>query len=381
VRLRRLDMAGFRNLADVVLDLPPEGFALLGNNAQGKSNLLEAIYYLEAFRSFRGARDDQMVKFGRNVFRLVGRLESVDSEPEPAGRPSILEVSVAFQRSPRVKRVGVDGQERERVADGVGRVGAVIFTPDDVRLVADGPQERRQFLDVLLSLNDPSYLSALQRFRQILAQRNAALREGAPHPAVTAWDEGLARWGARVASARGRWIRDSGEAFREYYRAVSGEASARLEYDPGVPGLEGEVEEEPIRDAYHRALGEARDRERRRRTTLAGPQRDEFRIFVTEEDNERDLRAFGSGGQRRTAALALRLLEADGVRNRRNREPLLLLDDVFAELDEGRSERVLELLDRTAAGQVILTAPKESDVRFRRDRLPRWSVRDGRVIR
>ena len=393
MRLRTLRTRGFRNLEDGDLEFPPEGAAILGENAQGKSNLLEAIYYLEALRSFRGSRDDQLIRFGADHFRLVGSLEPGSAEgvdrggDPPSGtrreETDPLEVAAAFQRSPRTKKVTLNGDEAERLAEGVGRVGAVIFTPDDLRLITDGPQERRRFLDTLLSLNDRAYLSALQRFRQILAQRNAALRDGAPAAGVRAWDNGLVRAGAVVSLARLRWVQEASPGFRKLYGAVSGGDGARMEYVPGIPGAEGAESEDEIQEAFLASLEGDRERERTRGTTLSGPQRDELRFQHEggEGEGDRDLRAFGSGGQRRTAALALRLLEAEAVRSRRGREPLLLLDDVFAELDEGRSGRVLDLLEEAAVGQVILTAPKEADLRFRRDRLSRWVIRAGRVDR
>jgi DNA replication and repair protein RecF len=368
VRLLGIGLRGFRNLADGDLELPSGGLALVGANAQGKSNFLEAIYYMEAFRSFRGARDEELIRFGGDLFRLEGRL---DADPGT--------LSVAFRRSPRTKKGVVGGTEVLRLADGVGILGAVVFSPDDLRLVTDGPHERRHFLNVLLSLGDPKYLDALQRFRQVLSQRNSALRDGASPAAVGAWDEGLIRWGGRVATGRARWIRRCREPFRDLYQGVAGAEGVRMEYAPGIPEITDESGDDEMEEAYRRALTENREREARRGITVVGPHRDEVRIFLETGEGERDLRAFGSGGQRRTAALALRLLEAEEVRTRRGTEPLLLLDDVFAELDEGRSARVMELLDRIAVGQVIVTAPKESELRFRRDLLPRWTIRNGEI--
>ena len=120
-----------------------------------------------------------------------------------------------------------------------------------------------------------------------------------------------------------------------------------------------------------------RDRELRLGNTLLGPQRDDLLLTVAEEDGDRDLREFGSGGQRRTAALALRLVEAATIREARKQEPIILMDDVFAELDPGRSERILSLMEEEETGQVILTVPKESDIRLRRDSLSRWRIRNG----
>lgn len=377
--LERLRIRHFRNLESQELELPPGGVGIVGDNAQGKSNLLEAIYYLETFRSFRGSPDARLVRFGEDLFRLEGTLAAGPSEaPAPGGREE-LEVSAAYQRSSKTKKVSVAGDAVDRLGDAVGLLGAVIFTPDDVRIVTDGPQERRRFLNVVLCLNDPEYLRHLQRFRQVLSQRNAALRDGPRGPDLASWDGILIRTGAALTAARARWLGEAEASFAEYCREVSGEGGCGLRYEPGIPGVtEGGTAEE-VEAIYRRGLDASRERELRQGTTVVGPHRDEVAMTVPSSSGDRDLRAYGSGGQRRTAALALRLLEADSVRSARAREPLLLLDDVFAELDEARSARVLELLDRAAVGQVILTAPKEGDVRFRRDRLPRWTIRAGEV--
>ncbi len=417
MRLGRLSIRHFRNLGIQDLRFPPEGAAILGENAQGKSNLLEAIYYLETFRSFRGARDDQLLAFDEEVFRVVGTLDADRDEgredaggsgsaPEPPApgieapgeRPT--EVAAAFQRRGRRKKVTVDGAEPERIGDAIGRLAAVIFSPSDVALVSEGPSERRRFLDIVLSLNAPGYLSALQRYRHVLSQRNATLREERPQALVRAWDDPLVRAGAAVMRERARWVGRWAGSFGGYYEEVSGGQGARMRYAPDVelgevevPAAaaggsaagspvgdpDGDPDEDPVADALREALLASEERERRAGHTSVGPHRDELVLTVGGREGGLDLRDFGSGGQRRTAALALRLVEADTIRESRGREPLVLLDDLFAELDQGRSERILALLGREETGQVILTAPKEGDVRIRSDVLPRWRIRGGTV--
>jgi len=372
VRLTRLAIRHFRNLGNQDLELPPEGVAVVGNNAQGKSNLLEAIYYIETFRSFRGARDEQLVAFGEGVFRVVGTMV-----PE-GGDGRAVQVAAAFEKKGKRKKVAVDGSEPERVGDALGRLAAVVFSPSDVELVSGGPGERRRFLDIVLSLSEPGYLHALQEFRRILQRRNASLKDGLPGAVVMAWDQGLVRSGAAVMKARKEWVEDRCGAFREYYAAVSGGLGARMAYRPGM-ALDGATSAEDMAEAFRDELAESVDRERRMGTTLVGPQRDEVVLRLEDEGDDLDLRDYGSGGQRRTAALALRLVEARTIREVRGQEPLILLDDVFAELDERRSERVLELMEREETGQVLLTAPKEGDIRIRRDRLPRWHIEGGKV--
>jgi len=372
VRLSALTLRHFRNLRDQDLELPPEGVALIGDNAQGKSNLLEAIYYLETFRSFRGARDDQLVTFGADVFRLAGRTAS------DATTAGTAEVTAAFERRGGRKKVCIDGAEQERLGPALGRLAAVIFSPVDLELVSGGPKERRRFLDIVLSLNEPGYLAALQEYRRVLVQRNTALRDGLPSAVVRAWNPGLVDAGGVVMHARRSWIDSVGPLWGDYYARVSNDGRARMCYESSVP-LGEAVSAADASSAFGAALDEASERDRRLGTTTVGPHRDEVRLALEDAEGGLDLREYGSGGQRRTAALALRLVEAATIRDRRGETPLVLVDDAFAELDEGRSERVLDLLESAHAGQVVLTAPKESDVRFRRHSLARWRIAAGRV--
>jgi DNA replication and repair protein RecF len=151
-----------------------------------------------------------------------------------------------------------------------------------------------------------------------------------------------------------------------------------MAYQPGFK-VGGSRTTGEIAQAFQDALDAARDRESRIGSTVVGPQRDELLLTVMEGEEPRDLREYGSGGQRRTAAIALRLTEAAAIREARSQEPIVLLDDVFAELDPGRSERIMALMEEEETGQVLLTVPKESDIRLRRDSLPRWRIKNGTV--
>ncbi|MEX2466105.1 MAG: DNA replication and repair protein RecF [Gemmatimonadota bacterium] len=373
MRLTGLSLRHFRNLGAQDLEIPREGLALVGDNAHGKSSFLEAIYYLETFRSFRGARDDQLVAFDQGVFRVAGTVRTGDETGD-----DVSEITAAFAREGKRKKVTVDGVEPDRLGDALGSLAAVIFSPADIELVGGGPAERRRFLDIVLSLNEPGYVAALQEYRQVLSRRNASLKANQPGAVVFAWNEGLVRSGARVIAARMAWVEGSDDPFGQCYATISGEAGASMVYRSSVP-LDGARAVSEVEEAFRDALVESAERERRNAVTVVGPHRDDVRLRLDGEGKGLDIRTYGSGGQRRTAALALRLVEARTIRERRGTEPLMLLDDVFAELDAGRSERVLALMDSSDVGQVLVTAPKESDVRIRKDVLPRWSIRNGKV--
>lgn len=372
--LESLRLRDFRNFADQRIDLPPAGIALIGDNGQGKTNLLEAIYYLEIFRSFRGAPDEQLVRFGEDVFRVEGRLGGGDVPRT---------VAAAYDRRARRKKVTVDGSEPTRLGDAIGKVGAVVFSPADVAIVAGAPGERRRFLDIVLSITRPGYLHAMQRYRQVLARRNALLRQGAPAGQVQAWNPGLAGWGSKVMAMRAEWIADSTASFARHVGAISAGSAAVIEYEASVSLPEDEpLEAGSIEDVFLYELERIADREERRGTTLVGPHRDDLRIRAeAEAAGWIDLRTYGSGGQQRTAAVALRMVEAESVRDSIGYNPIILLDDVFAELDPGRSRRILDWVETEEGGQVILTAPKPSDFEIRGGSLEPWTIRGGVVSR
>lgn len=371
MNLRSLRLRHYRNFAELELVFPPAGVAIIGENGAGKTNLLEAICYLEIFRSFRGAPDEQLVQFGSEAFHLRGQLGRVED-----GR----EVTAAFELRGKRKRVTVNGAEPPRIGDALGQVGAVIFSPSDVSIVQGSPAERRRFLDIVLSLNSPGYLAALQRYRQVLRHRNAALRAGQSAAALSAWEDVLVESGARVVADRAHWVAQHSADYAAYYARISNGLQGMLTYRSGLMRRAGdEVVADSIADTFRAELLRTAERERDQGVTVVGPHRDDLGFYVASAPTPVELRDFGSGGQVRTAAISLRLIEADTIRTARSRDPLILLDDVFAELDQPRSCRILELLETGQPGQVILTAPKTSDLQVRGDRLEQWSIAAGTI--
>ena len=362
--LTSISFRDFRNLASTDVALPAEGLALVGDNGHGKTNFLEAIYYLQILRSFRGARDIDIVRFGAPGFHVAATL----------GAMAARHVAVGFDRQSKRKKVSIDGGEPLRLADAIGAFPAVIFSPQDVELVAGAPSERRRFLDVMLSLTSRSYLAALQRYRAALARRNAALREtmrpGA-NSAIEVWEPALAEAGAILWRTRSAWVRDNAASFGAISEAIGEQGTSELRYVTPLDCDDADVERHLLD-----ALARRRPVDVQRGLTHSGPHRDDLALML----DGRELRTFGSAGQQRTAAIALRLLESSTLRAAADAEPVVLLDDPFAELDQRRTAHILELLQGEGRGQTILAVPRASDIPPDLTRLERWRVIDGRLL-
>src|SRR5829696_5622952 len=226
VVLNTLSLRDFRNLGRLDLGFPGAGAVVIGENGQGKTNLLEAIYYLHLLRSVRGARDVDVVRFGAPGFHIAART---------GGGPH-HELSAGFERQGRRKRVKVDGGEPPRLSDALGALPCVLFSPADVDLVAGAPSSRRRYLDILLALSSRPYLAALQRYRAALAQRNAALREslravGARvEQRVAVWEAPLAEHGAVLWRERVLWSSRAAARFSDLCAAIGEQSPVAMRY-------------------------------------------------------------------------------------------------------------------------------------------------------
>lgn len=363
-RLQSIAVRDFRNLTRADLDFPSDGLVVIGENGQGKTNLLEAIYYLELFRSVRGARDQDLVRFGTSGFHIAATIET-DTQHE---------ISVGFDRATRRKRVRVDGGDPERLSDAIGSLPAVMFAPGDVELVAGAPSARRRYMDIMLALSSRRYLAALQRYRAALGHRNAALRDaarrGRQDDRVGVWEAPLAEHGAVLWRARLEWVERRADQFAAHCAAIGENAPVAMRYASVVPPSE------ELAGTLAVAFAERRASDVRRGLTHAGPHRDDLTLTI----GGRELRTFGSAGQHRTAAIALRMVEAETLSDRRGGRPLMLLDDPFAELDVRRAGRIVDLLTQEGLGQTILVVPRESDIPAGLPSRERRRIRGGEIL-
>jgi DNA replication and repair protein RecF len=382
--LRTLEVRDFRNLARVALTLPPSGLVVVGDNGQGKTNLLEAIAYLHLLRSVRAARDIDVVRFGAAGFSVRGE----------AGTHTVL---IGFERATRRKRVTVDGAVPERLSDALGTVPSVTFSPVDLDLVRGAPGGRRRYLDVVLATTSRRYLAALQQYRAALIRRNAALRtlarrtsvaKAALDAALVAWEPLLADAGAVLWAERAAWAHEWGDELARVCAAIGEREAVRMRYVARLPGSQlasAPLTHTELCEALTATLEEGRVGDLRHGSTRTGPHRDDLLLML----GERELRLYGSAGQQRTVAIGLRILEAAALRGRGGATPVLLFDDPFAELDERRARAILDVLagpeggtgrgEEPLAGQVILAVPRPADIPPGLTRLSRVRIADGQV--
>lgn len=334
--------------------VPPQGCVIVGPNGHGKTNLIEALLYCEVFRSFRGAQDAAMVRFGADGFHVEAAIGN------GSGHGSL--VAAGYDARTKQKKVTLDGSEPARLADAIGAVRGVVLSPLDVALTSGEPRGRRRYMDVLLALTVRGYLEALTKYRRALALRTRATPADMP-----AFEQVLAEAGEALWTARRDWAERWSGPYAAHCATMGETGASRMSYAPRTDGGG---------PALLEALERTREKDRALGRTSVGPHRDELRLSLA----ERPLRHYGSAGQQRTAAIALRLIEAEAMAET-GAPTLLCLDDAFAELDQGRSRKLGELIEAKAGAgwQIVAAVPKEGDVPEVIASLPRWSIRDGRI--
>ncbi len=359
MRIRSLSLTNFRNYRRQELDLPPGRVLVLGANAQGKSNLLEALFLLATTRSTRALTDAELIhEEARETPQPVARVAGVAER-----RSGEVAVEIAIVGRPGArglvasKRLKVNGVAR-RQADVTGQINAVLFTTDDIALITGSPSERRRYLDLMLTQTDRAYTAALSRYGKVLVRRNALLRgiqEGLSQAdELFFWDEELAKDGATLACARARAVAAIADLAGSRHQDLGGGERLTLRYEPRfAPGWDADrlaaASLDEARAAMLDACAAGRARDIGAGLTLTGPHRDDLAI----ELEGRPAVSYASRGQQRTVALSLRLAEAARLRVATVEPPVLLLDDLLSELDENRRARVLEALD---AEQAVITS-------------------------
>lgn len=356
-----LALSDYRCYGAVRFTPAPGVNVLVGANGAGKTSLLEAIGYLGLLRSFRRTPDDSMVRMGAAEMIVRGEF----TRPHGAVRVEV-EVPVIGRR-----RVLMNGKRPKRNRDVLTEVPIVAFVPDDLDLVKRGPALRREYIDELAAQLRPQAAADQAEYDRTVRQRNSLLRQDGPDadPAeLEVWDERLSEAGARVFRHRSQVIEDLDPFLDAGYMAVGGAGTLRWEYASNW-GAGTDLDDEALAAALRRALGERRGRDMAQRTTTAGPHRDDPVLTL----DARPLRTHASQGEQRTGALAMRVGAYRLLAEHGSSRPLLLLDDVFSELDPNRVRGVVEMLP---GGQVFVTTAREDDVPVAGTR---WLVSEGDV--
>jgi DNA replication and repair protein RecF len=415
VHLAHLRLRDFRNYARLDVDFAPGFHLLLGDNAQGKTNILEAIYLMATLRSFRGVGGAQMIRHeakgyfvgGNVVGGLMPAFSSLSSQKGGEGRgaeanldqtqnpspPPSPGFGATSQPSPRLggerekkiltsqssreikiywsareRKLTLDGQPVRRLSDFLGTLRAVVFCTEDLQLVKGTARTRRRFLDLLLTQTHPTYLPLLQRYTQALRSRNALLKQPAPdEAALDSFSAELVKLGNELIRLRRELAPKLSPLARLAYRRISNDAEElRVEYLPAV------------KNDFAVELAQARKRERTFRATLIGPHRDDLQLLL----NNKSAAQFGSEGQQRTLAIALKMAQAEYLTGIHGSPPILLIDDIMGELDVKRRSGFLPLLERAheTSGQVFMTCTEENWPRELGRDLQRWEVVRGTLV-
>ncbi|PAW79042.1 MAG: DNA replication/repair protein RecF [Pedosphaera sp. Tous-C6FEB] len=355
MHLAHLRLRDYRNYLRLDADFSPGFHLLLGHNAQGKTNILEAIYLLATLRSFRGVGGAQLIRHGAKGYFVGATVQS-------ASRRDIKMFWSAAER-----KLSLDEQPVRRLTDYLGTLRAVIFCTEDLQLVKGTSRTRRRFMDLLLMQTQPTYLALLQRYAQALRSRNSLLKQRSPDPALLdSFSQELVSVGEVLTRARRDLLPRISPLARLAYRRISHDAEElRLEYQPSVKA------------DFAVELARARDRERTYRSTLVGPHRDDLALLL----NGQPAAQFGSEGQKRTLAIALKMAQAEYVTGLLGAPPVLLIDDVMGELDVKRRSGLLPLLERAqhARGQVFMTCTEENWPRELGRDLHRWEITAGSI--
>jgi DNA replication and repair protein RecF len=325
MQLVGVSLEHYRNIALARLEFDPaRPTFFVGGNGQGKSNLLEALGLITAVRSFRTHELAPLIQRKQKAARVLFQTQAPDRSDE---------THIELQLTARSRTILVDDQPVERMADFVGCYPSVVFAADDTQLIKSGPQLRRRFFDLLFSVLDREYLVSLQAYHRALKERNQALAQEMDRQVILAYDRLLAGRGSGIVRRRQVWMERYNQFFQQAYANIAGDETAELSYKGSLDAADEACFAERLAATYERdrALG----------ATSFGPHREDYAFAVT----ELGARSFGSDGQQRSVVLALKLAQIEIIEQVLGRKPVVLLDDILGELDDGRKSRFWRIFD------------------------------------
>ena len=332
MRIKSIELENFRNYDSLKIDFDEFTTILFGDNAQGKTNILEAAYISGTTKSHKGSRDKEIIKFDKNESHIKTIVLKNDRE---------YQIDIHLKKN-KSKGIAINRVPIKKAADLFGLINIIFFSPEDLNIIKNGPAERRKFMDAELCQIDKIYLSDLSNYNKALNQRNALLKEMVYKPelkeTLSIWDEQLINYGKKIIKRRQQFINDINIIVKDIHSALtSDKEKINISYEPNIEDI-----------FFLDELVKNKEKDMKFCQTSVGPHRDDIKITV----DGIDIRKFGSQGQQRTCALSLKLSEIRLVENTINDKPILLLDDVLSELDKNRQS---DLLDNLLDTQTIIT--------------------------
>ncbi|MCI7796253.1 MAG: DNA replication/repair protein RecF [Lachnospiraceae bacterium] len=355
--IESVELLNYRNYGQLHMDFDPGTNVLYGDNAQGKTNILEAIYLCSTTKSHKGSKDREIVRFGEEEshIKMMVRRDSI---------PYRIDMHL---KKNKAKGVAVNGIPIKKASELFGIVNVIFFSPEDLNIIKNGPSERRRFIDLELCQLNKLYVHNLVQYNRVVVQRNKLLKELDFDPALKetldVWDLQLVNYGKELIRIRTRFIKELNELIRDIHFHLSGEKeNLEVRYEPNVTA-----------DSFEEELERNRFQEIRQKLTLTGPHRDDLNFLI----NGTDIRKFGSQGQQRTAALSLKLAEIELVKKTVKDYPVLLLDDVLSELDSKRQEHLLSEINHIQTMITCTGLDEFVNSRFRMDKI--FKIVEGTV--
>ncbi|HJH34009.1 MAG TPA: DNA replication/repair protein RecF [Ligilactobacillus aviarius] len=369
MKLTELNLHHFRNYNEAQIEFSPQINVLIGENAQGKTNLLESIYVLAMTRSHRTNNDRELIEFGKDAAQIKGTVQR-----------ELGSLKLELDIGKHGKKAKANHLEKARLSEYLGQLNVILFAPEDLALVKGAPTVRRRFIDMEFGQVSPKYLHDLTQYRDILKQRNRYLKQLQSHEAqdqlyLEVLSEQLAAVGGAIISQRVKFLSELEGYAQELHQSITqGRENLTFEYSSAIKDASTltEVElSEALMDLYR----QNQSKEIFQGTTLYGPHRDDVRFLI----NHKNVQTYGSQGQQRTTALSVKLAEIDLMKNQTGEYPILLLDDVLSELDGARQTHLLKTIQDKV--QTFLTTPGLSDVARNLIKEPRiFHIRDGQII-
>lgn len=364
--IKDIELKNFRNYKELKLSFDKKINLILGHNAQGKTNLIEAIYLASMGKSFRTSKDRELIKFDENtsLIRINGEKEEDNTE---------IEIIIEKKGSnSSIKNIKKDKKRLNKTSELIKNIIIVVFSPEDLKIIKDEPEKRRRYLDREICQISTSYYENYSNYKKILIQRNTYLREkDIDKDILDIWDRQMAEYGSKIIHKRKEFIEKISEISSKIHRDITGgEERLEIKYDSNVRYEEDLKDQEYY---FYKKIKQGFEVDRNTGTSSVGPHRDDILFFV----NEVNMRKYGSQGQQRTCALSLKLAELSFIKEETGEEGILILDDVMSELDNKRQEFLIKSLK---ANQLfITTTDMEKEILEKIGEATIYSVKDGIV--